>query len=66
MFVLICRMLSDLEVKCSVYFVPELHTLTFRGHRRKTPVSRQSTALVVAVMFLFSVWKVPLGEYYKA
>jgi len=32
----------------------------------KRPFGISATALVVVVMFLFSVWKVPLGEYYKA
>ena len=59
-------MLSDMEVKYSVSSVPKLRTLSYRGHRRKTPIWHQSTALVVAVMFLFSVWKLPLGEYCKA
>jgi len=34
-------MLSDLEVKYSVFSVPELHTLTCRKYRRKTPIWHQ-------------------------
>jgi len=38
MFVLICWMLSDFKVEYSVSSVPELHTLTCKGHRKKMPI----------------------------
>ena len=36
------------------------------GTEEKRLSGISATALVVVVMFLFSVWKVPLGEYYEA
>lgn len=59
-------MLSDLEVKYSVSSALSCTHCPVGGTEEKCLFDISAAAVVDVVMFLFSVWKVPLGEYYEA